>query len=144
MDGTDPSENEFSHQLPLERGGAWPSGSTGRGKKERKRSDFPSELAKEQIKKGQTVTARKVTHLHNKWESKRVLTQWNQPQANPPSSPSLTSFSPVYQIKRVENHPVFNETVNCELSCNPDKGCESSSQLVLISFLLNSKRQEQK
>lgn len=44
-------------------------------KKERKRSDFPSELAKEQIKKGQTVTARKVTHLHNKWESKKVLTQ---------------------------------------------------------------------
>lgn len=29
----------------------------------------------EQIKKGQTVTARKVTHLRNKWESKRVLTQ---------------------------------------------------------------------
>lgn len=56
----------------------------------------------------------------------------------------LTSFSPVYQIKRVENHPVFNETVNCELSCNPDKDCESSSQLVLISFLLNSEQQEQK
>lgn len=84
VDGTDPSENEFSHQLPLERGGAWPSGSTGREKRSGKGQIFLQNWQK----KGQTVTARKVTHLNNKWESKRVLTQWNQPQANPPSSPS--------------------------------------------------------
>lgn len=57
--------------------------------------------------KGQTVTACKDTHLHNKWKSSpRSVTS-----ATHKSFPSLTSFSPVYQIKEVENHPVFNETV---------------------------------